>query len=170
MKIKIQWIVSLAFLLGLWSVSAQQKTVQGTVTDQSGQPLPGVNILVDGTTNGTQTDFDGNYMISAQEGQTLIFTYIGQRTVRRTIEVGNTIDVQMQEDAQALEEVIVTGQGSGIARRKLSTTVDVLDAEEIDRIPANQIDQLLQSTAPSAQIRLSSGQPGTASIIRTRGP
>jgi len=170
MKIKIQWIVSLAFLLGLWSVSAQQKTVQGTVTDQSGQPLPGVNILVDGTTNGTQTDFDGNYMISAQEGQTLIFTYIGQRTVRRTIEVGNTIDVQMQEDAQALEEVIVTGQGSGIARRRLSTTVDVLDAEEIDRIPANQIDQLLQSTAPSAQIRLSSGQPGTASIIRTRGP
>ena len=68
-----------------------------------------------------------------------------------------------------LEEVIITGQGSGIQKRKLSTTVDVLNEEEIDKLPALQIDQLLQSTTPSAQIRLSSGQPGTAAIIRTRG-
>src|SRR5690606_36986003 len=161
MKFKIHWIVSMALLLGLGSMSAQQKTISGTVTDHSGQPLPGVNILVEDTTNGTQTDFDGIFTIIAEEGQHLIFTYLGQRTVRRTVGAENTMDVQMEEDAQALEEVIVTGQGSGIARRKLSTTVDVLDAEEIDRIPANQIDQLLQSTAPSAQIRLSSGQPGT---------
>lgn len=69
-----------------------------------------------------------------------------------------------------LEEIIVTGQGSGIERRKLSTTVDVLLEKDIDKLPATQIDQLLQSSTPSAQIRLSSGQPGTASIIRTRGP
>jgi len=132
--------------------------------------LPGVSIVVVGTTNGTQTDFDGNFSIAVSEGEVLRFSYIGQKTVERTVGASTTLNVQMVADAQALEEVIVTGQGSGIARRKLSTTVDVLDAEEIDKLPANQIDQLLQSTTPSAQIRLSSGQPGTAAIIRTRGP
>lgn len=74
------------------------------------------------------------------------------------------------QSSSALEEVIITGQESGIARRKLSTTVDVLIERDIDKLPGNQIDQLLQSSTPSAQIRLSSGQPGTASIIRTKGP
>jgi len=149
---------------------AQEKTVSGNVTDETGLPLPGVSIVVVGTTNGTQTDFDGNFSIAVSEGEVLRFSYIGQKTVERTVGASATLNVQMVADAQALEEVIVTGQGSGIARRKLSTTVDVLDAEEIDKLPANQIDQLLQSTTPSAQIRLSSGQPGTAAIIRTRGP
>ncbi|WP_373518547.1 TonB-dependent receptor domain-containing protein [Pricia sp.] len=170
MKQKFKWIMTSFLMLCMGLIYAQEKTVSGNVTDQDGLPLPGVNIVVDGTTTGTQTDFDGNYAIQAEEGQVLAFTYIGQKEVKQTVGAGNTIDVQMEEDAQALEEVIVTGQGSGIARRKLSTTVDVLDADEIDRLPGNQIDQLLQSTAPSAQIRLSSGQPGTASIIRTRGP
>ncbi len=149
---------------------AQEKTVSGNVTDQDGLPLPGVSIIVVGTTNGTQTDFDGNYSIGVDEGDVLRFSYLGQRTEERTVGSESTINVQLAQDAEALEEVIVTGQGSGIQRRKLSTTVDVLDAEDIDKLPANQIDQLLQSTTPSAQIRLSSGQPGTAAIIRTRGP
>jgi outer membrane receptor protein involved in Fe transport len=149
---------------------SQEKTISGNVTDQSGLPLPGVAVIVEGTTTGTQTDFDGNYTISAQVGQILRYSYLGQKTVTRTVGAANTINVQMEDDAEALEEVIVTGQGSGIARRKLSTTVDVLNEEDIAKLPANQIDQLLQSTTPSAQIRLSSGQPGTAAIIRTRGP
>jgi len=148
----------------------QEKTISGNVTDSSGLPLPGVSVVVVGTTSGTQTDFDGNYTVSAEVGQVLRYSYLGQRTVNRTVGDSNTMDVQMEEDAEALEEVIVTGQGSGIERRKLSTTVDVLTEDEIDKLPANQIDQLLQATAPSAQIRLSSGQPGTASVIRTRGP
>jgi len=148
---------------------AQDKTISGNVTDQSGLPLPGVSVVVKGTTAGTQTDFDGNYTITASLGQRLRFSYIGQKTTEKLIEASNIINVQMLEDAEALDEVIVTGQGSGIARRKLSTTVDVLNAEDIDKLPGNQIDQLLQSTTPSAQIRMSSGQPGTAAIIRTRG-
>jgi outer membrane receptor protein involved in Fe transport len=149
---------------------AQEKTISGNVTDQSGLPLPGVAVIVEGTTTGTQTDFDGNYSINAREGQVLRYSYLGQKTVMKTVGASNSINVQMEDDAEALEEVIVTGQGSGIARRKLSTTVDVLNEEDIAKLPANQIDQLLQSTTPSAQIRLSSGQPGTAAIIRTRGP
>jgi hypothetical protein len=170
MKTKLMWISVLFTVLNLSFSFAQEKTVTGTVTDQYDSPLPGVSIVVVGTTNGTQTDFDGNYVISVSQGQVLRFSYLGQKTVQRTIEASSTINVQMEDDAQALAEVIVTGQGSGIAKRKLSTTVDVLDSEEIERLPSNQIDQMLQATAPSAQVRLSSGQPGTASIIRTRGP
>lgn len=170
MKTKLMWIAAPFLVLCMSFSFGQEKTVTGNVTDQNDLPLPGVSIVVVGTTNGTQTDFDGNYVIAASEGQVLRFSYLGQKTVQRTIGASSTINVQMEDDAQALAEVIVTGQGSGIAKRKLSTTVDVLDSEEIDRLPSNQIDQMLQATAPSAQIRMSSGQPGTASIIRTRGP
>nr|WP_288931689.1 TonB-dependent receptor [uncultured Allomuricauda sp.] len=170
MRAKLAWMLTPFLVLCMSFSFAQEKTVSGNVTDETGLPLPGVSIVVVGTTNGTQTDFDGNFSIAVSEGEVLRFSYIGQKTVERTVGASATLNVQMVADAQALEEVIVTGQGSGIARRKLSTTVDVLDAEEIDKLPANQIDQLLQSTTPSAQIRLSSGQPGTAAIIRTRGP
>ncbi|WP_185781772.1 TonB-dependent receptor domain-containing protein [Croceivirga lutea] len=170
MKSKLTWMLTPLLVLCFSFSFAQEKTVSGNVTDETGLPLPGVSIVVVGTTNGTQTDFDGNYTINVSEGQVLRFSYLGQKSVDQTVGSGSTINVQMETDAQALEEVIVTGQGSGIERRKLSTTVDVLDEEDIDKLPANQIDQLLQATAPSAQIRLSSGQPGTASVIRTRGP
>lgn len=170
MKQKLTLMLTPILVLFMTFSFAQEKKVTGVVTDQGGLPLPGVSVLVVGTTNGTQTDFDGNYTINVSQGQTLRYSYLGQKTVSMVVGASAKMDVQLQEDAEALEEVIVTGQGSGIARRKLSTTVDVLDAEDIDKLPANQIDQLLQSTTPSAQIRLSSGQPGTAAIIRTRGP
>lgn len=170
MKQKFKWMVASVLMLCVGFSYAQEKAVSGTVTDQSDSPLPGVSVVVVGTTSGTQTNFDGNYTINVAKGQTLRFSYIGQKAVELVVGVSAAINVQLEEDAQALEEVIVTGQGSGIARRKLSTTVDALNEEDIERLPANQIDQMLQATAPSAQVRLSSGQPGTASIIRTRGP
>lgn len=170
MRNKLTWMLTPLLVLVMSFSYAQEKTVSGNVTDQDGLPLPGVSILVVGTTNGTQTDFDGNYAINVAEGDVLRYSYLGQKTVERNVDSRSTINVTLEQDAEALEEVIVTGQGSGIARRKLSTTVDVLNADDIDKLPANQIDQLLQSTTPSAQIRLSSGQPGTAAIIRTRGP
>ncbi len=170
MRSILTWMLTPFLVLTMSFSFAQEKTISGNVTDQDGLPLPGVSIIVVGTTKGTQSDFDGNYTLTANLGQTLEFSYLGQRTVTRSVGAANVINVQMEPDAEALEEVIVTGQGSGIERRKLSTTVDVLSEEEIDKLPANQIDQLLQATAPSAQIRLSSGQPGTASVIRTRGP
>ena len=128
MRAKLAWMLTPFLVLCMSFSFGQEKTISGNVTDQTGLPLPGVSIIVVGTSNGTQTDFDGNYSISASTGQVLRFSYIGQKTVERTIGASTTINIQMEEDAQALEEVIVTGQGSGIARRKLSTTVDVLDA------------------------------------------
>ena len=111
MKTKLNGILTLLLALVVQVSFAQSKTVSGTVTDSDGLPLPGVNIVVDGTTNGTQTDFDGNYSISASNGQVLVFTYIGQKEARVTVGAADTYNVQMEEDAQALEEVVVTAQG-----------------------------------------------------------
>src|SRR5680860_339768 len=100
MRARHKGLLTLLLALVVQLSFAQEKTVTGTVTDQSDLPLPGVNILVQGTTNGTQTDFDGNYSLDAEEGQVLVFTYIGQKEVSQTVGTIATIDVQMEEDAQ----------------------------------------------------------------------
>src|SRR5690606_11589753 len=109
MKAKLAWMLAPFLVLCMSFSFAQEKVISGNVTDQDGLPLPGVSIVVVGTTNGTQTDFDGNYTITASTGQVLRFSYIGQATIESTIGAQNTINVQMQEDAQALAEVVVTG-------------------------------------------------------------
>ena len=146
-----------------------QKTVTGSVVDENGLPLPGATVVEKGTTNGVSTDFDGNFAIQVGEDSTLEASFLGYSTLSIGVVADQDNYTFNLEPSNELEEVIVTGQGSGIQRRKLSTTVDVLNEKDIDKLPATQIDQLLQSSTPSAQIRLSSGQPGTASIIRTRG-
>ena len=110
MQKKSNWLCML-FLLGISWTFAQEKTITGNVTDQDGQPLPGANILVQGTTTGTQSDFDGNYEISGEVGPTLVFSYIGMKNISRDIGASNVLNIQMEEDAQALEEVIVTALG-----------------------------------------------------------
>ena len=103
MKVKKLFGALVAMCLSITFAHAQEKTVTGTVTDQGGVPLPGVNIVVQGTVRGTQSDFDGNYAIEASEGDVLVFSYLGQRTQQRTVGAGSTIDVQMEEDASQLE-------------------------------------------------------------------
>ncbi len=102
MKSKLTWMLTPLLALIMSFSFAQEKTITGNVTDQSGLPLPGVSVVVMGTTSGTQTDFDGNYSIKANAGQKLKFTYLGQKAVERTITSANSINVQMEEDAQAL--------------------------------------------------------------------
>ena len=168
MKTKFSGILTLLLAFVVQFTFAQEKTITGTVSDETG-PLPGVSVLIKGTTNGTETDFDGKYSIDTKVGDVLVYSFVGMKSQEKTVGVSNTIDVVLEAD-NILDEVIVTGQGSGISKKRLSTTVDVLTSDDIDKIPSRSIDQMLQSTSPSAQIRLSSGQPGTASIIRTRGP
>ena len=147
-----------------------QRTVTGTLVDDSGDPLIGATVLIKGTSVGTVTDVEGTYSVEVPDGSnTLVFTYTGFNPQEIVLGASNIVDVTLEEGL-ALTEIVVSGQGSGIQRKRLSTQVDVIDAEAIDKLPANQIDQLIQSNAPGAQVRLSSGQPGTASIIRTRGP
>ncbi|WP_299103685.1 TonB-dependent receptor [uncultured Tenacibaculum sp.] len=168
MKTKFNGILTFILTLLVQITFAQEKTISGTVSSESG-PLPGVTVLIKGTNNGTETDFDGNYSIQANTGDVIQFSFIGMKTAERTVGNNAQINVSMEED-NILDEIVITGQGSGIEKKRLSTKVDVLSAKDIEKLPGNQIDQLLQSTTPSAQIRLSSGQPGTTALIRTRGP
>ena len=97
MRTNLSGILTLLLAFVVHISFAQEKTISGMVSDQSGLPLPGVNIVVVGTTTGTQTDFDGNYSIKASEGQTLMFTYIGQKEVRRTIGAGVVAPLAVQQ-------------------------------------------------------------------------
>ena len=148
---------------------AQEKTVSGTVTDQSGLPLPGVSVVVVGTTNGTQTDFDGNYSIDVEQGADLRFSYIGQKTVTRTIGAGNTLNVEMEEDAQALEEVVITA-ALDIKRnpRELVASVATLETEDITKTKAVNVATAIVGKVSGLQINtVNNGvNPGTRVVLR----
>lgn len=157
------------FLLGISFAHAQdEKMVAGTITDQNAFPLPGVNILLKGTTTGTQSDFDGKYSIVAAEGDVLVFSYLGQRTAERTVGTSNVIDIQMEEDAQALEEVVVIGYGNQ-EERKIIQNVGVVREEAIENLQVVSADQLLQGQSAGTQIVNASGVLGSAAVIRVRG-
>jgi TonB-linked SusC/RagA family outer membrane protein len=157
----------MAFIVHL--TFAQEKTISGTVTDQDGLALPGVNIVVQGTTTGTQTDFDGNYSIEASEGQTLLFTYIGQREESRVVGAGNSINVQMQEDAQALEEVVVTALGIKREKQALGYAVSEVGSEELESRPEGDIGRVLTGKASGVQITNQSGLSGSGTNVIIRG-
>ena len=108
MKLKLTWLLTLCMALVMQFSFAQEKTVSGTVTSASdGLPLPGVNVIVKNTSRGAQTDFDGNYSIKASQGEILVFSFVGMKTVEMTVGASNNISVQMDEDAAVLDEVVV---------------------------------------------------------------
>lgn len=150
---------------------AQSRTVKGTVKGPGGEPIPGASVIEKGTKNGTATDASGSYSITvAGPKSILVISSLGFATQEREVGSNTTIDVFMKESNEQLDEVVVTGQGVGVSRKRISTTVSSIDSKELKKSPAMQLDQLIQSKLPNAQIKLSSGQPGTASIIRSRGP
>lgn len=104
------------------------KKVVGTITDESGQPLPGVNVLVKGTTQGTSTDFDGNYTLDVPYGQELVFTYIGMVPQELPL-YSSIINVRMEEDANNLDEVVVTAMGTSRSEKALAYAVSTVDME-----------------------------------------
>lgn len=165
-------------LIALWMTPlayAQSGTLYGSVTDAtSGETLPGVNIFLQEVQRGAATDFDGEYRITGLPAQeySVRITFVGYRTFETTIDVqGETqLNIALEEDLIGLDEVIVTGQGGAeVQRKRLSTTVEVISAKKLESISVNRLDQVLQANLPNSQIRLTSGQPGTASLIRGRG-
>ncbi len=160
-------LLSFAFLTCLSYGVMAQRTVSGTVTDDTGEGLPGVNVLIKGTTTGTQTDLDGNYRLSVSDGATLVFSYVGFET--QEIEVGarTTIDLVLS-GATELQEVVVVGYGSTL-KKELTGAVASIDNEQISRLPVNTPDQALQGLASGVFVTGSSGTPGGSFDIRVRG-
>ncbi|WP_053978408.1 SusC/RagA family TonB-linked outer membrane protein [Mangrovimonas xylaniphaga] len=169
MKLKLTWLMTLFMALVMQFSFAQEKTVTGTVISEAdGLPLPGVNVIVKGTTRGVQTDFDGNYTITANVGETLVFSFVSMKAVEIVVGTSNSINVSMQEDIAALEEVVVVGYSSQ-DKTKVSGAVSVVNAEAIEQVPLASFDQILQGQAPGVQISAGSGQPGASARVRIRG-
>jgi len=168
MKSSYTWILAPLLVLSMGFSFGQEKSITGTVTDQSGIALPGVSVIIVGTSTGTQTDFDGKYTISASVGQVLQYSYIGQLTLQRTIGAANVIDIQLEEDTEELEEVVVIAYGQQ-TRQKLVQSVSTISNENINEIPAVSPQELLQGQASGVQVVNSSGILGAAPVIKIRG-
>ena len=148
---------------------SQTTTVSGIVSDEQGEPLPGVNVLVKGTSNGVVTNFDGEYLITNTSNEAvLVFSYIGFITNEVAIGNRNNIDITLLEDTQALEEVVVVGYGT----QKKSNVVGSVTSVEVDEatsIPTTNVSEMLRGRAAGVQVNLGSARPGGASNIVIRG-
>lgn len=165
---KIKYYLFLKFFLVSLVMMAQDKTITGTVTDQNDQPLPGVSIVVVGSTTGAQTDFDGNYSINAAQGSQLRFSYIGQTTVNITVGASNTINVKMEDDAQALEEVVVIGYGVQ-KRKELTGSISSISGEDIQGLVTPSFESQIAGRAAGVQVTSNTGIIGEAPRVRIRG-
>ena len=126
-------LLLLAFMVIFASFASAQDITSGILTDEQNMPIPGVNILVKGTTKGTLTDFDGKYTISASDGDVLIFSYIGYTTVEVKFTGQSLLDVQLLEDTAKLGEVVVIGYGD-VKRRDLTGAVASLSDSAFKKI------------------------------------
>ncbi|HRE77484.1 MAG TPA: SusC/RagA family TonB-linked outer membrane protein [Flavobacterium sp.] len=161
----------LLFLLLLLPLSVlAQSTVSGVVTDKSsGQPLPGVNVIIKGTTKGTTTDFDGKYMLSnVNSGEVIEFTFIGYKTIDVPYSIQKTIDVSLEEEVDNLEEVVLIGYGS-VKKKDATGSVTQVTSKEFNKGAIVSADQLLTGKAAGVRITSNGGQPDAAPNIRIRG-
>ncbi len=169
MKTKFSGILTLLLAFVVQITFAQEKSISGTITDQSGLPLPGVNIIVKGTTNGTQSDFDGNYSINASSGDVLTYSYVGQKSEERTVGAANTINVTMEEDAAVLDEVVVTALGIKREEKTLGYSAQGLKGDSMTEARESNISNALSGKIAGVQVTGTSGGVGSSSRIVLRG-
>ena len=155
------------FLLCCGMASAQSITVSGTVVDETGLGLPGVNILVDGTTSGTVTDIDGSFTLNATRGATLIISFTGYETQRIQVDGTDPISVALEPSSALLDEVVVTGYQTQ-RKRDITGAVSVIESEELTAVAASSLNQQLEGRATGVTVS-TSGQPGAGSAVRIRG-
>ncbi|WGK63607.1 SusC/RagA family TonB-linked outer membrane protein [Croceiramulus getboli] len=168
MKTKFCGLLTLLLVLVAHISFAQSKAITGTVTDDSGVPLPGVNIVVKGTSDGTQSDFDGNYSILANQGDVLVFSYIGFSPQERTVGAANVINVQL-EAGEALEEVVVTAQGIRREKKALGYAVSTVQSEDLEQRTEGDVARVLSGKASGVAITSASGTSGSATNVVIRG-
>ncbi len=168
MKVKLNFFVTLLIGLIVQFSYAQQKTVTGTVIDEQGIPLPGVNVIVEGTVTGTQTDFDGNYSINGEVGETIVFSFVGFQSVEQVLGTSDTINVTLVEATGELEEVVVVGYGTQ-SKRKLTDNISKLTSEDISEVPTPSIQNAIAGKAAGVQVSQVNGKVEGGVNIRIRG-
>lgn len=151
------------------SVSAQNVTVTGTVTDKTGETVIGATVVQKGNTgNGAITDIDGNFSLSVPANSTLIFSYVGMTSQEIALKGKTKINVVMEDDAQALEEVVVIGYGTA-KKKDLTGAVGTVKGAELAKVPVTNVAEALTGKLAGVQITTSDGSPDAEMIIKVRG-
>ena len=146
-----------------------QTPVKGKVTDANGQPLAGVTVMVAGTTNGTMTDMDGNWSLSAKKGDTIEFSCLGMGTQTREFDGKSSINVSLSEDTLFIEDVVVVGYGKQ-KKSSLTSAVSAIKGDELLKAPATNVSQVLAGRLPGISSVQESGEPGLdQASLRIRG-
>ena len=155
-------------VLSSWQLQAQENTISGTITtDFDGIPLHGVTVLVKGTTNGTQTNMDGKYSIKAKPDDVLKFSFLGYKTITKTVGTALIIDVAMLVDDSTLDEVVVIGYGT-TEKKAYTGTATVVSSQNIKSQNTN-VTQALRGQIAGVTVKSNSGQPGNSTTVKIRG-
>ena len=167
MKTTIKSLLLLMLLVP--SLALAQSTISGTVSElENGFPLPGVNVIIKGSSSGTTTDFYGKYQLTANNGDVLVFSYVGY-TSQEVIFAGQAVlDVQLSEDASALDEIVLIGYGS-VKKEDLTGAVDLITAKDFNQGPIVSAQQLISGKIAGVSVTSGSGAPGDGQTIRIRG-
>ena len=169
MKRNATFKVLLMFIVGLFlsvNTFAQQIVVKGIVKDTTGEPIIGANVIVKGTTNGTITDFDGNFLLNANKGDIIIISFIGYRS--QEAQAADSMNIILKDDTELLDEVVVIGYGS-VKKDDLSGSVVAIKAEEMNKGAVTSPQELIMGKVPGLSVSQGDGAPGAGSTIRIRG-
>jgi len=168
MKFKKILFFCFSFIFFSLCVHAQQVTVQGTIVDESGLPLPGVTISLNDNTKTTVSDFDGKYTIKSLPSNILVFTFLGYQKQSEEINSRTIINITLQPSSQELEEIVVVGYGTQ-KKSVVTGSISSVKAKDLENLPITRIEQSLQGRTSGVMIASNSGQPGSSSTIRVRG-
>src|SRR5690554_2891868 len=162
-------LLFLYFVTSAGGAYAQQRTVSGRVNDANNQPLPGVSVIVEGSTIGTVTDADGNFSFSVPaDAQTLLFSFVGMRTQQVALDGRTTFSVALEEEAIGMEEVVVVGYGTQ-KKANLTGAVDQVTGEVFENRNVTNVTQGLKGVIPNLNITLLDGRPNQAPTFNIRG-
>ena len=164
---KLNFLMTLSLMLVSFWGFGQQVTITGNVADDSSLALPGATVIVEGTSNGVTTDFDGNYSITASVGDVLVFSYVGFETKTVTVGKDRKINILLNSSNE-LDEVVVTGITTKNLKRSVCSTV-VVDAAQIEGVAMASPDAALQGRVAGLRVVSQSGTPGSPTSIRIRG-
>lgn len=168
MKTKLRVLLTLLTALMMQISFAQQRTVSGTVKDDGGFPIPGVNVVVKGTTNGTQTDIDGKFNIQAAPTDVLVFSYIGMKT-REMPAISSTLNISLSDEATQLEGVVVTAFGIKRNPKDLGYSVSSIKNTDVTENSEPDLIRAINGKVPGVNVNLSTGVAGAANQITIRG-
>lgn len=164
MRVKIKSFLTLFLVLLVQNLIAQERNVSGKVTDSNGLPLPGVSVVEKGTTNGTQTDFDGNYKVKVGPSAILVYTFIGMKT--QEVKASTTVlNVKLEDEAKVLEGVVVTALGISRDKKSLGYSSQKLDERTVNSTPTNNFLNNLSGKVSGLEVKTNSNFGGSTNIV-----